>query len=399
MDYIKIGSYLQALRKTKGLTQAELAEYFQVSNKTISKWECGESLPEIPLLKALADFYDVTVDEILNGESKARKEITEEVHQKNQGYFVFRKIKNIKIINAIALSVLFLGLMLLYILGYTTTRSDIACFVSIAFYFVSLIVVLFGKILLKDYDTLEESAQVEIEKERKKWLKIYFFCLGGCAFLSVSYYLIPQIIALMRHVSFVIGVLNFGLFFLITIAVLGLLVLIYFATEKNEKSYKFFHMKFFHIMYRYHIVIWILLFSFLMCYFFSDFAWYKYKPDDIIHTNKPLPEVTIYFNNAFVELSYFYWIGVILLATSVILGIVLTIKKKTMISFDSLFMLSLIIFIVDITIYHKNREYYYYGVGAFPTDCLIFLIIMLIVLVCHIVFLVKGKKKQLKQVE
>lgn len=391
MDYLKIGTYLQALRKTKGLTQAELAEYFQVSNKTISKWECGESLPEIPLLKALADFYNVTVDEILNGESKARKEITEEVHQKNQGYFVFRKIKNIKIINAIALSILFLGFILLYIIGYTTGRSDIACFVSIAIYFVSLLVVIFGKILLKDYDTLEESAQLEIEKERKKWQKIYFFCLGGCVLLSILYYVIPQIIVRQNH-SYIIAVLNFGLFFLITLGVLGILLLIYFCTEKNK-----FSVKFVSFLYRYHIVIWIVIFAFLMCYFFSDFAWYKYEPDNLIHTNKPLSEVTIYFYNAFIELSYFYWIGVLLLVASIILGIVLTIKKKTMVSFDALFMLSLVIMILVTTTYTKAGTYY--GVGAFPSDCVIFLVIMLIILIIHIVLLVKGKKKKIKEVE
>ena len=67
MNNLKVGSFLQALRKAKGLTQAELAEYFEISAKTVSKWECGDSIPEIPMLKALADFYDVSVDEILIG--------------------------------------------------------------------------------------------------------------------------------------------------------------------------------------------------------------------------------------------------------------------------------------------------------------------------------------------
>lgn len=68
MDYTKIGLFLQSLRKEKGITQNELADYFGISNKTVSKWECGDALPEIPLLKVLAEYYNVTVDEILNGE-------------------------------------------------------------------------------------------------------------------------------------------------------------------------------------------------------------------------------------------------------------------------------------------------------------------------------------------
>lgn len=43
MNLIKIGAFLQSLGKAKGLRQADVAEYFGVSNKTVSKWECGVS--------------------------------------------------------------------------------------------------------------------------------------------------------------------------------------------------------------------------------------------------------------------------------------------------------------------------------------------------------------------
>ena len=89
MNNLKIGSFLQALRKAKGLTQADVAGDFEVSPKTVSKWECGDALPEVPMLKALAEYYDVTVDEILNGEkgkpvenSKIRLEHSNYLYQK-----------------------------------------------------------------------------------------------------------------------------------------------------------------------------------------------------------------------------------------------------------------------------------------------------------------------------
>ena len=41
MDYFKIGSFLQELRKSKGLTQSDIAEHFGINSKTVSKWECG----------------------------------------------------------------------------------------------------------------------------------------------------------------------------------------------------------------------------------------------------------------------------------------------------------------------------------------------------------------------
>lgn len=69
MDAVKTGSYLAALRRAKGLTQQETAEELGVSNKTISKWESGGGFPDITVLPALAEFYGVTADDILAGET------------------------------------------------------------------------------------------------------------------------------------------------------------------------------------------------------------------------------------------------------------------------------------------------------------------------------------------
>ena len=57
MDQIKIGAFLKALRKEKHLTQEDLAEELHVSNRTISRWETGTSLPDINMLVMLSDFY------------------------------------------------------------------------------------------------------------------------------------------------------------------------------------------------------------------------------------------------------------------------------------------------------------------------------------------------------
>ena len=59
---------LLALRKQKGWTQEELAEALYVSRTAISKWESGRGYPNIESLKAIAKFFDVTVDELLSGE-------------------------------------------------------------------------------------------------------------------------------------------------------------------------------------------------------------------------------------------------------------------------------------------------------------------------------------------
>ena len=71
MDTIKIGSFLRELRKEKKLTQEQLAEIFNVSARTVSRWETGNNMPDISILIEIADYYQIDVREILNGERNA----------------------------------------------------------------------------------------------------------------------------------------------------------------------------------------------------------------------------------------------------------------------------------------------------------------------------------------
>ena len=70
MDTRKIGAFLKELRKAKGLTQEQLAEILLVSGRTVSRWETGMNMPDLSILIQMAEFYDVDVKEILDGERK-----------------------------------------------------------------------------------------------------------------------------------------------------------------------------------------------------------------------------------------------------------------------------------------------------------------------------------------
>ena len=67
MNQRKIGVFLRELRQRKGMTQQELAERLGVSNRSVSRWETGVTMPDFDLLIELARFYDVGVDTILDG--------------------------------------------------------------------------------------------------------------------------------------------------------------------------------------------------------------------------------------------------------------------------------------------------------------------------------------------
>ena len=67
MEENRIGRQIAENRRAKGLTQEQLAEAFGVSPQAVSKWENGASCPDILLLPKLADFFGITVDELLRG--------------------------------------------------------------------------------------------------------------------------------------------------------------------------------------------------------------------------------------------------------------------------------------------------------------------------------------------
>ncbi|MDI9497389.1 MAG: helix-turn-helix transcriptional regulator [Bacillota bacterium] len=70
MEQEKIGALLKTLRREKGLTQEEFGELFFVSNRTVSRWENGHNLPDIDVLVRLADYYEVDLRELLDGERR-----------------------------------------------------------------------------------------------------------------------------------------------------------------------------------------------------------------------------------------------------------------------------------------------------------------------------------------
>lgn len=73
MDQKRIDSFLRKLRTEKDLTQEQLAEKLNVSGRTVSRWENGNNMPDLSIIVELADFYDIDIRELLNGERKSEK--------------------------------------------------------------------------------------------------------------------------------------------------------------------------------------------------------------------------------------------------------------------------------------------------------------------------------------
>ena len=116
MDYNKIGSFILNERKNKNLTQAKLAEKLFVSEKTISKWENGNGLPDTSILPKLCEILDVTLNELLNGErfnkdeysAKAEKKLFELQKEKEESD---KRLLNAEILVGIVASTLITSLV------------------------------------------------------------------------------------------------------------------------------------------------------------------------------------------------------------------------------------------------------------------------------------------------
>jgi len=158
-----IGSFLAALRKARGMTQQEVADRLNVSNKTVSKWERDEGYPEITMIPALAELFDVTADEILRGERLAREESVEKATAKagkQLRFLLNRAMTRFKNLSYAAMALIFTGFNAMLTISYAAYRPVIGLGVMLALTaaggMVQMIAVNGALSVLRDNELLEE---------------------------------------------------------------------------------------------------------------------------------------------------------------------------------------------------------------------------------------------------
>ena len=90
LDELKviIAGNIASLRQAREMTQFELAERLNYSDKAVSKWERGESIPDVAVLKQIADLFSVTVDYLLSPDHAKQKEQPGVISQRNRSYIM-----------------------------------------------------------------------------------------------------------------------------------------------------------------------------------------------------------------------------------------------------------------------------------------------------------------------
>ena len=81
MDQFKIGKFIAEMRKEQSYTQRQLADILGISDKTISKWETGNGLPEVSLMMPLCNALKINVNELLSGECLTASEYKEKAEE------------------------------------------------------------------------------------------------------------------------------------------------------------------------------------------------------------------------------------------------------------------------------------------------------------------------------
>ena len=82
MELLKIGQFISERRKSLGLTQLQLAEKLNVTDRAVSKWERGKSLPDSSIMLELCDLLKITVNDLLSGEVVMADNYTKELENK-----------------------------------------------------------------------------------------------------------------------------------------------------------------------------------------------------------------------------------------------------------------------------------------------------------------------------
>lgn len=142
MEKKTIGSFIAVLRKAAGMTQKQLAEKLNVSDKAVSRWERDETLPDLTLIPVLAEIFGVTSDELLRGcrsNAEAPTAQAEEKTKKQLKYLLDKAKTDYQIRTLISVTVAFLGVISAAILNLAFLRAVAGFWVGCVFFLVAAV--------------------------------------------------------------------------------------------------------------------------------------------------------------------------------------------------------------------------------------------------------------------
>lgn len=233
MEKKTIGSFLAFLRKTNGMTQKELAEKLNVSDKSVSRWERDESVPELNLIPILARIFNVTSDELIQGERFSPEELNESKEKefsrsKNQIEKCLKDSETKLIISSIiSIAISMIGLILAAVCNFCFQRAIIGFFLGSALYLIAGVCEMVSLIVLNS-----RINNIEFDKNAVNDCKQKIFHIAKITLLIIGFFLFVSLPLVIMSWSPYMGIpsitwLLYGLIFgvvaiLIYILILGL---------------------------------------------------------------------------------------------------------------------------------------------------------------------------------
>lgn len=230
-----IGQFIAALRKANGMTQQEVADRLNVSNKAVSRWERDECAPDLSVIPALAEMFGVTCDELLKGErilESAPPEKKEPRVEKQVKNLVTKTLSGFKTLIWISLAVAVVGLVCMFGISYGFYRPVIGFAVMLLFEACALVLAVLAVSRTKDVKTdneLFEMADSSLVSKFNNTLGTLSFAAFFVIF-AVILLSLPLILVTSDYVNSVVTAFSYFRFFFGGIVLI--LALVYLKCKK-----------------------------------------------------------------------------------------------------------------------------------------------------------------------
>lgn len=242
MEKKSIGRFIATLRKANGMTQKELAEQLNVSDKAVSRWERDESAPDLSLIPVIAEIFHVTSDEILRGERVSHQEMVSEGNSekgKKQIAMLLNQSKvKFQMYSVIARGIAGIGIIAAMICNMGFNRAYIGFFVGSIFCVIGLIVISVCLIKTTAAIHMEDAEQTEIIASKNYVIRWFY---GTMVIIACFFAFLLPLIALPYDTYMGITIdswMGYGLLAAGLMAIVGVLFWWIFGVKKFAVSEK-----------------------------------------------------------------------------------------------------------------------------------------------------------------
>ncbi len=189
MEKKTMGSFMSALRKANGLTQQQVADKLNVSNKTVSKWECDEGYPEITMLPAIAEIYSVTVDELLRGERIVKENYDSPKNdvktEKQMKYLFISSEKNYSTLSIVSLVLSFFALFISLFFSASSLGIIIAVLLVGAAVIMEVVAFMNYKVLFEDSEISVSDKRILQSKIKTRKIIVSIFAVSAVTLAEI----------------------------------------------------------------------------------------------------------------------------------------------------------------------------------------------------------------------